>query len=332
MAQSAMKVFIDANILLDIYQLSGPDLKELRKLKKMVETGHAQLLISSQVEDEFWRNRERVIADAMKRFKESKATAHIPNIMRDYPETRELRSAVEKVNSVVRQLNERATAEIESDSLKADEVIKELFSAFSIGKITTEMIELARLRADLGNPPGKKGSIGDAINWEWLLSQEMDFWEDELILISADGDFESELSKGQPREYLLREWSSKHPSSALILSKSLTDFLKSRFPDIRLAEEFEKAKAIEDLEGSRSFASTHRLLEKMSTYEDFKDSEIKRLIQACLDNNQIHGILGDDDVRAFAQRLVSLVQSEDLLQIAMPLKNWLDELEDDQPF
>jgi arsenate reductase-like glutaredoxin family protein len=327
-----MKVFIDANILLDIYQLSGPDLEELRKLIKMVETDHAQLLISSQVEDEFWRNRERVIADAMKRFKESKATAHIPNIMRDYPETKELRGAVEKVNAVVRQLHDKATAEIENDSLKADQVIKELFSTFSIGQITPDMIERARLRADLGNPPGKKSSIGDAINWEWLLSQEMDFWGDELILISADGDFESELSRGRPREYLLREWSSKHPFSSLVLSKSLTDFLKSRFPDIQLAEEFEKIKLIEELEGSRSFATTHRILEKISEYEDFKESEVMRLIQAYLDNNQIHGILGDDDVRVFAERLVSLTQTEELYEMAMQLKRWLDELEDDRPF
>jgi len=108
-----MKVFIDANILLDIYQLSGADLEELRKLKSVVETGHAQLLISSQVQDEFWRNRERVIADAMKRFKESGASAHIPNIMRNYPETRDLRNAAERVNTVVRQLNDKVTAEIE---------------------------------------------------------------------------------------------------------------------------------------------------------------------------------------------------------------------------
>ena len=64
----------------------------------------------------------------------------------------------------------------------------------------------------------------------------------------------------------------------------------------------------------------------------FKESEIKRLIQAYLDNSQINGILGDDDVRAFAQRLISLVQSEELLQMAMPLRNWIDELEDEQPF
>lgn len=327
-----MKVFIDANILLDIYQLSGPDLEELRKLKKMVETGHAQLLISSQVEDEFWRNRERVISDAMKRFKESKASAHIPNIMRSYPETRELRSAVERVNAIVRQLNEKATTEIECDSLKADEVIRELFSAFSIGEITPEMIDRARLRSDLGNPPGKKGSIGDAINWEWLLSQEMDFWGDELVLISADGDFESELSKGRPREYLMREWRARNQTSELVLYKSLTEFLQSKFPDIRLAEEFEKAQAIKSLENSGSFASTHRFLAKVSTYEDFKESEIRRLVQAFLDNTQINGILADDDVRAFAARLVSIAQSPELAEMAEPIQSWLAELEEYEPF
>src|SRR5882757_3295608 len=99
-----MKVFIDTNILLDIYHLSGPDLEELRKLTKMVEKGKVELLVSQQVVDEFWRNRERVIADALKRFRESKATAQIPNIIRTYPESKDLREAVDKVNNIVRLL------------------------------------------------------------------------------------------------------------------------------------------------------------------------------------------------------------------------------------
>jgi predicted nucleic acid-binding protein len=48
-----MKVFIDTNILLDLYHMSGPDLEELGKLKKVLEKGKVELLLSNQVEDEF---------------------------------------------------------------------------------------------------------------------------------------------------------------------------------------------------------------------------------------------------------------------------------------
>ena len=52
-----MKVFIDTNILLDIYHLFGSDLEELRKLKKMVEKG--KVLVSKQIIDEFWKKSAR---------------------------------------------------------------------------------------------------------------------------------------------------------------------------------------------------------------------------------------------------------------------------------
>jgi len=188
------------------------------------------------------------------------------------------------------------------------------------------MINRARLRSDLGNPPGKRGSIGDAINWEWLLSQDMDFWGDELILISADDDFESELTKRRPREYLLKEWNLRNPLSNLVLFKSLTEFLRSKFPDIRLAEEFEKELVIKSLEESGSFASTHRYIAKISAYEDFKESEVRRLVQAFLDNRRINQILGDDDVKAFAIRLVSLAQTLQLEDMVEPLMEWLTQL------
>src|SRR6476661_6231587 len=117
-----MKVFIDTNILLDIYQLSGSDLKELRKLKRLVEKEKIELLVSTQVVDEFWRNRERVVADALKTFRESKATAKIPNIIWTYPEAKDLKANVDKANEIVKTLLKRATEDIEKDALKADEV------------------------------------------------------------------------------------------------------------------------------------------------------------------------------------------------------------------
>jgi predicted nucleic acid-binding protein len=301
-----MKVFIDTNILLDIYHLSGPDLEELRKLRKMVEKEKVELLVSQQVLDEFWRNRERVIADAMKNFRDSKAAAKIPNIIRAYPESKDLREAVDKVNAIVRQLGEKANADIEADSLKADEVVRELFSVIKVGEITSEIVQRARLRSDIGNPPGKRDSIGDAINWEWLLEQDVDFWDRELVLISADGDYESELTKGKPKEFLLREWNTRNPDCQLVLDKSLPEFFQREFPDIQLAEEIDKLEAIERLERSGSFAATHSAIAMLLQYDDFKDSELQRILAAYLSNNQIQWILGDSDVKSFAAKVADL--------------------------
>lgn len=324
-----MKVFIDTNILLDIYHLSGADLEELRKLKKMVEKKKVELLVSSQVVDEFWRNRERVIADALKNFRDSKAVAKIPNIIRAYPEAKELKASVDKTNEIVKALLARATEDIANDALKADEVIRELLSAVTVGEVTAEILARAQRRGEVGNPPGKKDSLGDGINWEWLLEQQVEFWEDELVIISADGDYESELTKGKPREYLWREWSKKNPGCNLVLEKSLTDFLAARFPGIQLAEEIDKMEEIERLENSSNFATTHSAIAALNQYDDFKDAEISRIVAAYLENSQVAWILGDDDVKAFGQKVLGLAKSAETKEACSELKKRLEELEGD---
>lgn len=324
-----MKIFIDTNILLDIYHLSGADLEELRKLKKMVEKGKVELLVSGQVVEEFWRNRERVVADALKNFKESKAVAKIPNIIRAYSEAKELKALVDKTNEIVKTLLARATEDIEKDALKADGVIQELLSAVTVGEITDEIFARSKRRVEVGNPPGKKDSLGDAVNWEWLLEQEIEFWDDELVIISADGDYESELNKGKPREYLLREWDKKNPGCKLVLEKSLTDCLAARFPGIQLAEEIDKLEEIERLENSSNFATTHKAIAALSEYDDFKDVEIKRIVSAYLENSQVGWILGDDDVKIFARKVIALAKASDTKEACAQLKEQLDELDED---
>lgn len=323
-----MKVFIDTNILLDIYHLSGADLEELRKLKKMVEKGKVELLVSSQVVDEFWRNRERVVADALKNFRESKAIAKIPNMIRAYPEAKDLKASVDKTNEIVKALLAKATEDIEKDDLKADAVIQELLSVVTVGEVSDDTFARAKRRCEVGNPPGKKDSLGDGINWEWLLEQEIEFWDDELVIISADGDYESELTKGNPREYLLREWNKKNAGCRLVLEKSLTEFLTARFPDIQLAEEIDKVEEIERLENSSNFATTHKAIAALSKYDDFKDTEIKRIVAAYLENSQVAWILGDEDVKALGIKVVALAKSPDTKEACVALMQRLDELND----
>jgi hypothetical protein len=79
------------------------------------------------------------------------------------------------------------------------------------------------------------------------------------------------LSKGKPKEYLLREWNDKNTSCELKLEKSLADFFKAKFPDMQLAEEIDKVEAIERLEESGSFAATHKAI---STLDDYDISKI----------------------------------------------------------
>ena len=332
-----MKLFIDTNILLEMYELSGPDLEELRKLVKLVETGKIELLLPQQVVDEFWRNREDVIADSLKQFRESGAQAKIPNIVRTYPGWLKLRDAVAAVNKGVKDLEGKVKEDIAAKTLRADAIVLDLFRVSTAASIEDDIVAAARLRADIGNPPGKKGSLGDAICWEWLLRLGDDSADTEIVILSSDGDFESRLVRGEVKEFLAREWEALHPWCSLRLEKSLAVFLQREFPDIKLAEEVERVVAVEQLEMADSFSDTHTALLRLARIEDFSDSELQRLMRTYLDNTQIHWILSDEDVWAFADKIVGLARSEEARALAEELADMMRgvqaaEADDEDPF
>lgn len=322
-----MKVFIDTNILLDLYHLSGPDLDELKKVLKLMKKNKVELLVSKQVEDEFWRNRENVISDALKRFQETKAIAKIPNIIRTYEKFSDLNASIDKVNNLVHELQKEVARDITENRLKADELITQLFSDATPDPIPAAILKKAKMRVEMGNPPGKKGSIGDAINWEWLLTKEMEFSDDGLVIVSADGDFESELHRGKPKEFLLREWMAKNPKCEMVLYKSLPDFLKDRFAEMKILDEVDKILAIEKLESSSTFATTHAAIALLNKYGDFSDSDVIRIVKAYTGNDQISWILGDTDVLAFAKKVISYAKSDAAKVAAKSIVDKISEIE-----
>ena len=155
-----MRVFLDANILLDLYHVSGPDLAEVRKIIKLAEMKKIEVLIPQQVCDEFWRNRERVVSEALALFSKTKAAAILPNLVRAYPATVELRATVEKTNELAREILRGTEEEARANELNADKLVEELFQKCPPKSISPDILEKARGRRELGNPPGKANSLG----------------------------------------------------------------------------------------------------------------------------------------------------------------------------
>ena len=319
-----MRVFVDTNVLLNLYHLSGPDLDEVEKILKLEQNGQIELLLPQQVADEFWRNRERVIRDALDTFAKTKAQAFLPNIVRVNSKSGELKKAVDLVNSLAKALRQETEQAIQDQKLAADKLVESLLEKCK--PVAPQVIQRAQIRKQLGNPPGKADSLGDAVNWEWLLSKAED-WDD-LIIISADGDFESELTPSEPKEFLKREWKKATTIGNLSLYKGLPEFLKAHFPDIKLSGEIDKLTAIERFEKSLSFAATHLAIERLNQFDDFNDNEIERLARAYDKNGQIFTIFGDYDVTAFAKKLLSLAKSESAKKSIKPLEELLAQIEE----
>ena len=141
-----MNLFIDTNILLSFYHLTGEDLEELRKLVVLCETGKVVLYVPSQVTDEYRRNREVKIADGLKTFANQKLPNQFPAICKQYGEYSKLRVALAACDDLRNQLLQKLDADVATHELAADKVIAALLSTASSLPATVDIHTTAQRR------------------------------------------------------------------------------------------------------------------------------------------------------------------------------------------
>ena len=228
-----MQLFIDANIFLLFYEYTNENLTELEKLAGHIEQDEITLLLPQQVIDETWRGRASVLNESLKGLKKAKfIDLRYPAYCKGYEEHYADMKKNEKEWEHSRDaMVEKVRQDIDNKELAADVLLKKLFGLGTKIERTPQLIECARLRVELGNPPGKGGSIGDAVNWESLLSVVPG--EEDIYLITRDGDYVSPLDKGQVNEFLHDEWTEKK-SSKVHCFQSLSECFKKYVPDIKV--------------------------------------------------------------------------------------------------
>lgn len=296
-----MNLFIDTNVFLSFFHLSNDDLEEIHKLAVLIDKGDVTLWLTEQVKDEFKRNRESKISDAVKKLKEQKSKPQFPQICKDYEEYPEIRELQKEYDKKISSLIEKVTRDVAARTLKADQKIDELFRKAKLIETTSDLVGKARLRMDVRNPPGKDGSLGDAINWEALLESVPD--EEKLYLVADDKDYYSVLDDSKLKEFLIDEWQ-ETKNEEVQFYRRLSQFFKEHYPDIKLASELEKELAIRALVNSGNFASTHTAISKLEKYAEFNKSQANELAQVCFTNDQVGWILSDQDVHDFYKMLL----------------------------
>lgn len=329
-----MNLFIDTNIYLSFYHFSNDDLEQLKKLIVAIKDGKIKVFLPEQVIEEFKRNRENKIADALKKFNEQKLPNQFPQFCKDYPEYRDLVNLFKNYELTKEKLFEKLLRDIKGRNLKADKIINKIFDISNTIKASASLIQEAKERFDFGNPPGKNGSYGDAINWISLLKKVPE--KEDLHIIARDKDYVSSIDDKTISEFLSDEWREINNSEAYLYT-SLSAFFELHFPDIKLASEMEKKFAILSLINSVNFASTHYAIAKLSKFTDFTDEEINELVYAAVSNNQINLILLDEDVKAFYTNLIKnktgVIHPDTLMQFkAVILAENKDEPDTSLPF
>jgi hypothetical protein len=296
-----MHLFLDANIYLGFFKLSGDDLEELRKLAVAVRSGDTVLYLTDQVRDEFSRNRASTISESLKVVEGAQLPKAYPRLLTNLDGYSEMRKSLELFEQQRGALLDQARGAALAGDLHADHLIRELFAIARRVPLSAEIQSAAEARHRLGNPPGKRDSLGDSMNWESLLSVVP--MGAELVLVSADRDYASKLDPQLVDEFLFTEWS-EVKKARVLLYDSLTAVFKAHYPAIRLAADLERSLAIDALIASPTFRATHLSIQKLSDFVDFTPSEAASLIEAAISNSQIRLIIGDDDVRAFYATLM----------------------------
>lgn len=294
-----MNLFIDTSIYLSFYGYSSEALEELKKLTVAVRKNKITLYLPDQIEAEFRRRREGVIADSIEKLENFEIPHSFPEIYKEFEEFDKLRKASKFLNIYRGILSNKVKDTVEDFNFEADKIILNLFSKAKVLETNPKILELAKLRYECGNPPGKNKSLGDSICWELLLEHIPD---EDLIILADDNDYISEIDRSKIKHFLRQEWA-KRKKSKILLYKRLTDFFQAYFPEIKLATQLDKQYAINDLVNSSTFSVTHKAIEELSRFQDYSLSQAQEILLACVNNEQIYWIGQDEDVFSFLLKI-----------------------------
>lgn len=188
-------LFVDTNVLLDFYRANNDaGMSLLAKLDGL----HGRIITTCQVEMEFKKNRQSVVDDAFGLLKEPDFNLAAPAFLSDAKTVEVIKTRIKDVRNRVKKLRERVLATLEKPKThdRIYQTCQRLFANPSVLNLKRESNDFTRIRRLAlrrfleGRPPRKKHdtSIGDAINWEWILHC-VAIQNRDVVIVSRDGDY-----------------------------------------------------------------------------------------------------------------------------------------------
>jgi hypothetical protein len=228
-------VFIDTNILLDFYRLPGES--ALRQLKAL-EKHRGSLILGDQLRMEFLKNRQAAIVAGIQAMQKPLRPT-VPSVLLDAQAAKTLIKNYTATEKKWQQVKKRIENMLTNPST-ADPVYQHLTRIFDHdgdfnlkrpNKVRFTIRNLARKRFSLGYPPRKQNatSLGDSINWEWIIHCAANSEDHHNILIvSRDSDYGITYDgKTTLNDWLYREFKERVSKKRQVeLTQKLTDALK----------------------------------------------------------------------------------------------------------
>lgn len=247
-------LFIDTNIWLDFYRARN---EAGLALLSHAESVAPKIIVTYQLETEFKKNRQSAILEGMQ---ELKAPAQVPRpgIFSDAKASDVLTRSIKEADKRVKMLKAKLTKVLENPAVH-DPVYKtcqRIFHRQDQLVLTREnpVRHLIRRRAFRrflhGCPPRKRDdtSIGDAINWEWMVYCA-DTQKAELVIVTRDSDYGVHFEgKAYINDHLRQEFGDRvSKKRKLLLYRRLSDALKHF--EVPVTKQEEEAEA--ELEAGR---------------------------------------------------------------------------------
>lgn len=221
-----LHLFIDTNIFLNFYAFPADQTEVLDELIASIGPAGIILHLPHQVRNEFERNRESKLQQAVAELKNCKFPA-IPNLMRNTEAAEQYSKAKADAETALKSLIANATGLALQFDLPIDKKLMELFEKATTYEDDDIIYQRAFARTQKGNPPGKNDQLGDRYNWEVLLAYVP---AEDIYIVSEDGDYASPLTNSnkpsiRPKRFLSEEWSSKKDGRTLHIYTTVKSIL-----------------------------------------------------------------------------------------------------------
>lgn len=229
-------IFIDTNILLDLYRVRGREAG--LSILTHIEDNLGRFITTNQVEMEFKKNRQKVIIESHALFKPPNFEGlQLPVFVSESKQSKAIERSQKELKSYATKLKSRMTLILRNPTTH-DPVYKtaqRMFrsqSDYNLSrekKIRFNIRNLARKRFCLGYPPrkGADTSIGDAINWEWVVHCAAESGC-HVVIVTRDSDYGASFDN----QSILNDWLATEfrervsPKRKLLLTDRLSTALK----------------------------------------------------------------------------------------------------------
>lgn len=226
-------LFIDTNIWLDFYRAKN---ETGRALLNHAEVVKDRIIVTYQLESEFKRNRQAAILEGMQELKSPAPISRL-GIFSDVKASAILARHMKEADKRVKALKQRLTKALDNPAVHDPvyQACQRIFHREDSLVLTREnkiryVVRRKAFRRFLhGCPPRKRNdtSIGDAINWEWMIHCAKT-QNAELVIVTRDSDYGIQFdNKAYVNDHLKQEFAERvSRKRALLLYARLSEALK----------------------------------------------------------------------------------------------------------